>query len=82
MRLFAAAKGVRTEEINIHLKIKPEWYVNKINPVGKVPTIQLLDGRLIPESLIAAGEPYYINAALQDIVTYVHSLGTRPRGGQ
>ncbi len=58
MRLFAAAKGVRTEEINIHLKIKPDWYVTKINPEGKgkVPAIQLLDGRVINESLVAAGE--------------------------
>ena len=60
MRLIAAAKGISTEEINIHLKMKPDWYLSKINSVGKVPTIQLLDGRVIRESLVAAGRFVYL----------------------
>ena len=55
VRLIAAAKKIRTEEINIHLKVKPEWYLEKINAVGKVPVIEH-EGRVIRESLIAFGE--------------------------
>ena len=55
MRLIAAAKNIRTEEINIHLKVKPEWYLAKINPYGQVPTIEH-EGKLIRESAIAFGE--------------------------
>ena len=53
--MLAAAKGIKTEEINIHLKQMPQWYKEKINPVGKVPTIEH-NGHLIRESLIAFGE--------------------------
>ena len=52
---MAAAKGIKTEEIDIHLKLMPNWYKEKINPVGKVPTIEH-NGHLIRESLIAFGE--------------------------
>ena len=55
MRLIAAAKKVKTQEVNIHLKVKPDWYLEKINPEGKVPTIEH-NGHLIRESLIAFGE--------------------------
>ncbi len=55
VRLLAAHKGIKTEEINIHLKVKPDWYLAKVNPVGKVPTIEH-NGHYIPESLIAFGE--------------------------
>lgn len=53
--MIAAAKGIKTQEINIHLKVKPEWYVEKINPAGQVPTIEH-EGKLIRESTIAFGE--------------------------
>lgn len=55
VRLLAADKGIKTEEINIHLKVKPDWYLEKVNPVGKVPTIEH-NGHYIPESLIAFGK--------------------------
>ena len=55
MRLIAAAKKIPTQEVDIHLSVKPDWYLEKINPVGKVPTIEH-NGHLIRESLIAFGE--------------------------
>lgn len=54
-RLAAYAKGVPFEEINIHLKVKPDWYLEKINPQGKVPTIEH-EGHIIRESLINFGK--------------------------
>ena len=54
-RLIACAKGVPTEIINIHLKVKPDWFVKKINPHGKVPVIEH-EGHIIRESLINFGE--------------------------
>ena len=55
VRLIVAAKNIPTEEINIHLKVKPDWFVQKINPYGKVPVIEH-EGKLIRESLIAFGK--------------------------
>ena len=52
-----ADKGIKSEDINIHLKVKPDWYLEKVNPVGKVPTIEH-NGHYIPESLIAFGKHY------------------------
>ena len=54
VRLILAAKGIANEEINIHLKLKPEWFLSKINPYGLVPVIEH-DGHLIRESRIAFG---------------------------
>jgi len=54
VRLIVAAKNIPTEEINIHLKVKPDWFVPKINPYGKVPVVEH-EGKLIRESLIAFG---------------------------
>lgn len=54
-RLVAYAKGVPFEEIYVHLKVKPEWFVEKINPYGKVPVIEH-EGHIIRESLINFGE--------------------------
>ena len=54
-RLVAYAKGVSFEEINVHLKVKPDWFVEKINPLGKVPVIEH-EGHIIRESLINFGE--------------------------
>ena len=54
-RLAAYAKGVPFEVINVHLKVKPDWYVEKINPYGKVPVIEH-EGHIIRESLISFGK--------------------------
>lgn len=43
----------RTDIVYINLKNKPEWIFDK-NPGGKVPTIELSDGRILYESLIVA----------------------------
>ncbi|XP_003382979.1 PREDICTED: glutathione S-transferase omega-1-like [Amphimedon queenslandica] len=50
-RLIAAFKGVKHEIINVHLKEKPQWYLDDINPYGLVPTIEH-NGHLIRESLV------------------------------
>ena len=55
VRLIAAAKNIRTEEINVHLKVKPEWFLTKISSYGQVPVIEH-EGRVIRESIIAFGE--------------------------
>jgi len=44
-------KQVPFEVVNIDLQKKPEWYVEKKNPLGKVPTIDH-DGKVIYESLV------------------------------
>ena len=33
----------RYETVNIHLISKPDWYLNDINPLGLVPTLQMND---------------------------------------
>ena len=55
MVLCAHAKGVSIDIININLRDKPDWFVEKINPHGKVPVIEH-DGNIIRESLIAFGQ--------------------------
>ena len=35
--------------MNINLMKKPEWFVNDINPIGKVPVIQM-DDKIVYES--------------------------------
>ncbi|XP_052817583.1 pyrimidodiazepine synthase-like [Mya arenaria] len=44
-------KGLEHETVFIHLRNKPDWYVEKINPLGEVPAIEL-DGRVVYDSLI------------------------------
>jgi glutathione S-transferase len=44
-------KQIPFEVININLAQKPEWYLEKKNPLGKVPTIEH-DGKLVYESLV------------------------------
>lgn len=55
VRLILAAKNIPSEEVNIHLKVKPEWFLSRINPYGQVPVLEH-EGKLIRESLIAFGE--------------------------
>ena len=49
-----AAKGIEYECVNINLKDKPEWFLD-LNPVGKVPTLEHPDGKVIYESAICCG---------------------------
>lgn len=37
--------------VNIHLSKKPEWFLEKINPLGKVPAIQK-DDKVVYESAV------------------------------
>ena len=53
-RLVLAAKGIEYECININLREKPEWFL-ELNPLGKVPTIEHPDGKVIYESAICCG---------------------------
>ncbi|GMR41621.1 hypothetical protein PMAYCL1PPCAC_11816, partial [Pristionchus mayeri] len=46
--LYAAAKGIEVEVVNINLVEKPEWYFNK-HPQGKVPSFEK-DGKVVIES--------------------------------
>ncbi|KAJ7998101.1 hypothetical protein DPEC_G00219070 [Dallia pectoralis] len=50
-RLVLHAKGIKHETVNINLKAKPDWYLQK-NPLGLVPTLETSSGQLICESLI------------------------------
>ncbi|XP_007252319.1 glutathione S-transferase omega-1 [Astyanax mexicanus] len=50
-RLVLQAKGINFETVNIDLKEKPEWYLEK-NPQGLVPTLELPNGKVIYESPI------------------------------
>jgi len=59
-------KQIPFEVVNINLTQKPEWYLEKKNPLGKVPTIEH-DGKIIYESLVcvdylnelfSSGRPY------------------------
>ncbi len=56
--MIAYSKDVPFEEINIHLKVKPDWFVEKINPYGKVPIVEH-EGHIIRESLIDFGKQMY-----------------------
>jgi glutathione S-transferase len=49
--LAAAYTGVKHEVVFVHLKDKPQWFVDEINPFGKTPVIEH-DGHLIRESLV------------------------------
>lgn len=50
-RLVLSAKGIKHDIINIDLKDKPEWFLER-NPLGLVPTVETLAGELIYESPI------------------------------
>ncbi|XP_029377549.1 glutathione S-transferase omega-1 [Echeneis naucrates] len=49
--LVLNAKGIKHEIININLKDKPEWFLEK-NPLGLVPTLETPAGEVIYESPI------------------------------
>ncbi|CAI2349713.1 unnamed protein product [Caenorhabditis sp. 36 PRJEB53466] len=70
--IYAAAKNIPTEVINIHLKEKPEWYFSK-HYKGQVPALEHDEGRkhviesavipeylddLFPETRILPTDPY------------------------
>ncbi|XP_073691128.1 glutathione S-transferase omega-2 [Garra rufa] len=50
-RLVLTAKGVKHEIININLKDKPDWFLEK-NPSGTVPVLETSNGQVIYESPI------------------------------
>nr|XP_055026950.1 glutathione S-transferase omega-1-like [Misgurnus anguillicaudatus]XP_055026951.1 glutathione S-transferase omega-1-like [Misgurnus anguillicaudatus]XP_055026952.1 glutathione S-transferase omega-1-like [Misgurnus anguillicaudatus] len=50
-RLVLVAKGIKHEIININLKNKPEWFLEK-NPLGLVPVLETESGQVIYESPI------------------------------
>lgn len=50
-RLVLAHKDIPNEVVNIHLSKKPEWFLEKINPLGKVPAIQK-DDKIVYESAV------------------------------
>jgi glutathione S-transferase len=59
-------KQIPFEVVNINLTQKPEWYLEKKNPLGKVPTVEH-DGKIVYESLVcvdylndtfSTGRPY------------------------
>ncbi|XP_016392148.1 glutathione S-transferase omega-1-like [Sinocyclocheilus rhinocerous] len=50
-RLVLTAKGVKHEIININLKDKPDWFLEK-NPSGTVPVLETSSGQVIYESPI------------------------------
>jgi len=51
--LTLAAKNLPFEVVNVNLAEKPEWYLNDINPLGKVPSLQVKD-KVIYESMITS----------------------------
>ncbi|CAL1577551.1 unnamed protein product [Knipowitschia caucasica] len=50
-RLVLNAKGIKHETINISLKDKPDWFLEK-NPLGLVPTLETEAGEVLYESPI------------------------------
>ncbi|XP_023282386.1 glutathione S-transferase omega-1 [Seriola lalandi dorsalis] len=50
-RLVLNAKGIKHDTININLKDKPDWFIEK-NPLGLVPTLETPAGEVIYESPI------------------------------
>ncbi|RXG61599.1 Pyrimidodiazepine synthase [Armadillidium vulgare] len=49
-RIVLNAKNVKHETVNVHLVEKPDWFF-KINPLAKVPTLQLND-KIMFESMV------------------------------
>lgn len=50
-RLVLHAKGIKFDTINIHLKKKPDWFLEK-NPEGMVPVVETSAGEVVYESSI------------------------------
>ncbi|CAN9499722.1 unnamed protein product [Ophioblennius macclurei] len=50
-RLVLNAKGIKHDTVNIHLRDKPDWFLEK-NPLGLVPTLETSAGEVIYESPI------------------------------
>uniref|UniRef100_A0A672J9J0 Glutathione S-transferase omega n=1 Tax=Salarias fasciatus TaxID=181472 RepID=A0A672J9J0_SALFA len=50
-RLVLNAKGIKHEIVNINLRDKPDWFLEK-NPLGLVPTLETSAGEVIYESPI------------------------------
>lgn len=50
-RLVLNAKGIKHDIININLKEKPDWFLQK-NPSGLVPTLETVTGEVVYESPI------------------------------
>ncbi|XP_061693103.1 glutathione S-transferase omega-1-like [Syngnathoides biaculeatus] len=50
-RLVLNAKDIKHEIVNINLRDKPEWFLEK-NPLGQVPTLETSAGEVIYESPI------------------------------
>ncbi|XP_019950413.1 glutathione S-transferase omega-1 [Paralichthys olivaceus] len=50
-KLVLNAKGIKHETININLKDKPDWFLER-NPLGLVPTLETPAGEVIYESPI------------------------------
>ncbi|XP_075698505.1 glutathione S-transferase omega-1-like [Rhinoderma darwinii] len=50
-RLVLLAKGIQHEVVNINLKSKPDWFLEK-SPLGLVPSLETADGKIIYESPI------------------------------
>ncbi|XP_051504632.1 glutathione S-transferase omega-1 [Myxocyprinus asiaticus] len=50
-RLVLSAKGIKHDIVNINLKDKPDWFLEK-NPFGLVPTLETPSGQVIYESPI------------------------------
>ncbi|KAJ0004793.1 hypothetical protein NQD34_011007, partial [Periophthalmus magnuspinnatus] len=50
-RLVLNVKGIKHEIINIHLKEKPDWFLEK-NPLGLVPILETEAGEVVSESSI------------------------------
>ena len=53
-RLVLKAKGIEYDCVNINLKDRPDWFY-EMNPLGKVPVIEMPDGKVIYESAICCG---------------------------
>ncbi|XP_038152508.1 glutathione S-transferase omega-1-like [Cyprinodon tularosa] len=52
-RLVLHAKGIKFDTININLKDKPDWFLEK-NPYGLVPVIETPAGEVVFESMITS----------------------------
>ncbi|KAL4234998.1 Glutathione S-transferase omega-1 [Mactra antiquata] len=51
-RILLRHKNIEHETVNINLKEKPEWYLEKITPLGKVPAIQKDDLIVYDSSIV------------------------------